>query len=115
MRPSLFPNCPPYLNFIPPGEKYKENVEESEIEQILQKEKAEKARIVAKNQTRSKRSVNKLPINIENAKEIPEDPTFEILKDVMRDIKVILAKDTSPSVVDCFSRLGCSNVQVLIK
>ena len=113
LRPSLFSNCPPYLNFIPPGEKYKEDVEESEIEEILQMQ-AEKARIVAKNQTRIRRSANKLPNNNENTKEIPKDPTYEILKDVMRDIKVTLAKDTSPSVVDCFSRLGCSIVQVLI-
>ena len=103
------------MNFIPPGEKYKEDEEEIEIEEKLQKE-AEKARVVAKNQTRSRKGVNKIMNNTENVKEVqlPKDPTLEALKDVMRDIKVTLAKDTSPSVVDCFARLGCSIVQVLI-
>ena len=86
-----------------------------ELEEKLQKE-AEKARVVAKNQTRSRKGANKIMNNTENVKEVqlPKDPTLETLKDVMRDIKVTLAKDTSPSVVDCFARLGCSIVQVLI-
>ena len=103
------------MNFIPPGEIYKEDVEEMEIEELQQKE-AEKARVVAKNQTRSRKGANKILNNTENVKEVqlPKDPTLETLKDVIRDIKVTLAKDTSPSVVDCFARLGCSIVQVLL-
>ena len=100
------------MNFIPPGEKYQEDEEEKEIKEYLQKED-EKARSIAKTQSRNRRGVSKLtPIITENVKEIQRDPTLDILKDVMKDIKVTLAKDTSPSVVDCFARLGCSIEQV---
>ena len=102
------------MNFIPPGEKYQEDEEEREIKEYLQKE-AEKARIIAKTQARNRRGVSKLTPNItEGAKEIQRDPSLEILKDVMKDINVTLAKDTSPSIVDCFVRIGCSIDQVQI-
>ena len=86
------------------------------MEEYIRKE-TEKTRVIAKNLTRSRKGVNKsIPkSNTENVKEIPKDPTYGILKDVMKDVQVTLAKDTSPSVIDCFVRLGCSITQVQIK
>ena len=115
LRPSLFPNCPPYLNFISPGQTYREDEEEREIEEMQRKEN-DKARIINKNQTRSRRGLYKQQQIIPDLpKELPKDPLLESLKDVAKDIKVTLAKDTSPSVLECFSRLGCTIIQVKIK
>ena len=84
------------------------------MKEYLEKE-AEKAKIIAKTQARNRRGVSKQSPNMtEDAKEKQRDPSLDILKDVMKDIKVTLAKDTSPSVVDCFARLGCSIDQVQI-
>ena len=62
MRSSLFPNCPPYLNFIGPDETYDKDVVE---------------------------------------------------EDCFKNIQLCVAKGTSPSVLDCFSRLGVTIVKVL--
>ena len=62
LRSSLFPNCPPYLNFIGPDETYDKDVVE---------------------------------------------------EDCFKNIQLCVAKGTSPSVLDCFSRLGVTIVKVL--
>ena len=58
LRPSLFPNCPPYLHFI------------------------------------------------------NNDQEYEEAENHVKDLKVVVAKGTSESILDCFHRLGVTIIEV---